>query len=142
MKIDPDALIKRWQRIQRDRAIAQAIGEGSASDAEIGERFGLSAGAISSRRRRMGLEGRSQVRRQAKLRRTGPTPQLVDAVLQALVEGHTIQEVSKTIHIPHYTITRMLNDIGVEPREISRYQPPPERAYRKGPQRRRKETAE
>jgi hypothetical protein len=138
MKIDPDALIKRWQRIQRDRAIAQAIGEGILSPREIGEMFGLSTSSVYSRMHTMDLEGRSQVRRQAKLRRKGPTPQLVDAVVQALVEGHTIQEVSKTIHIPHYTITQMLNELGVEPREI-RYQPPPERAYRKGPQRRRKE---
>ena len=142
MKIDPDALIKRWQRVQRDRAIEQAIGEGNASPREIAETFGLSTRTVYSRMRTMGLSAPGQVRRQARLRRTGPTPQLTEAVLQALVEGHTIQEVSKTIHIPHYTITQMLNELGVEPREISRYQPPPERAYRKGPQRRRKETAE
>ena len=140
MQIDPDALSKRWERIQRTRAMHQAIAEDELTDREIAERFGVARGTVRRHRAKIGLTRATRVRRQAKRKQKVYHPRVIQAVVEAYQQGYTIQQMHEATGIQVIHLSHLLQQQGIEPRKVKRTtRQPKQYKYKLGPQKRKEQ---
>lgn len=131
--IDPDALIKRWAKVQRDRAIEQAIGEGGLFDDEIAERFGVSPSVVAYRRKQMGYSRAGLIPRQRRQPRPAYHQRIAQAAAQAFQQGHSIKSLAEATGIPDYELSKLIRSQGVSTKRPTKERPLPEQKRRLGP---------
>lgn len=140
--IDPDALIKRWAKVQRDRAIEQAIGEGELFDDEIAERFGISLSTVQYRRVRMGYSRAGLIPRRPRWPERTYHQRIAQTAAQAFEQGHSIKSLSEATGIPDHELSKLIRSQGVATRRPPIERPMPQQTRRLGPRIRKEDTAE
>jgi len=139
--IDPNALITRWAKVQRDRAIEQAIGEGELFDDEIAERFGISQSTVQCRRVRMGYSRAGLIPRRPRRPERTYHQRIAQTAAQAFEQGHSIKDLAAATGIPDYELSKLIRSQGVATRRPPIERPMLEQKRRFGPRIRKEQEA-